>query len=92
MDKFDRIYQLHNILRERRTPISRTDLMQRLECSAPTVFRLIREMRDYLGAPIEHVSGGYRYRADETLGGISVVMVPLKNSVAATHGERDIVR
>jgi proteasome accessory factor C len=65
VDKFDRIYQLHSILRERRAPISREDLMQRLECSAPTVFRLIREMRDYLGAPIEHDSGGYRYRANE---------------------------
>ncbi|MGH8727246.1 MAG: helix-turn-helix transcriptional regulator [Burkholderiales bacterium] len=67
MDKFDRIYQLHHILRERRAPISRTDLMQRLECSEPTVFRLIREMRDYLGAPIEHdeESGGYCYRTDE---------------------------
>lgn len=42
--------------------------MQKLECSAPTVFRLIREMRDYLGAPIEHDSGGYRYRADEAFG------------------------
>lgn len=67
MDKFDRIYQLHNILRERRTPISRADLRQRLECSEPTVFRLIRAMRDYLRAPIEHDddSGGYYYRRDE---------------------------
>lgn len=37
VDKFDRIYQFHNILRERRTPISRRDLMVRLDnCSEPT--------------------------------------------------------
>lgn len=44
MYKFDRIYQLHTILGERRTPISRADLMARLECSQPTVFRLILGM------------------------------------------------
>lgn len=39
--------------------------MQRLdECSAPTVYRLIRFMKDVLGAPIEWEEdlGGYRYR------------------------------
>jgi len=66
VDKFDRIYQLHNILRDRRTPISRGDLMRRLECSEPTVFRLIRVLKDYLGAPIElhEEFGGYYYRRD----------------------------
>jgi len=66
MDKFDRTYQLHNILRERRTPIARADLMRRLECSEPTVFRLIRILREYLGAPIEYndEAGGYFYRRD----------------------------
>lgn len=67
MDKFDRIYQLHNILRERRTPISRQDLMARLDhCSEPTVYRLIRIMRDFLRAPIEYddEAGGYYYRRD----------------------------
>ena len=67
LDKFDRIYQLHNILRERRTPISRQDLMARLDhCSEPTVFRLIRLLRDHLNAPIEwhEELGGYYYRRD----------------------------
>ncbi|OGA04381.1 MAG: transcriptional regulator [Betaproteobacteria bacterium RIFCSPLOWO2_02_64_14] len=67
MDKFDRIYELHKILRDRRTPISRTDLMARLDsCSEPTVYRLIRAMRDFLGAPIEYDddTGGYYYRRD----------------------------
>lgn len=67
MDKFDRIYQFHNILRDRRTPISRRDLMVRLDnCSEPTVFRLIRLMKDHLNAPIEwhEELGGYYYRRD----------------------------
>lgn len=48
MDKFDRIYQLHNILRARRAPIGRGEIAQRLECSEPTVYRLVRILRDYL--------------------------------------------
>jgi proteasome accessory factor C len=67
VDKFDRIYELHNILRARRTPISRADLRARLDhCSEPTVYRLIRIMRDFLGAPIEYdeQAGGYYYRRD----------------------------
>lgn len=63
MDKFDRIYQLHNILRDRRTPIGRSELTRRLECSEPTVYRLIRILREYLSAPLEfdEQRGGYYY-------------------------------
>lgn len=66
MDKFDRIYQLHHLLLSRRTPVSLAELRQRLECSEPTVYRILREMKDYLGAPIEHDrnAGGYYYRRD----------------------------
>lgn len=66
VDKFDRIYELHNILRERRTPISRQDLMHRLECKEPTVYRLIRLLKDRLHAPVEWCDDppGYRYRRD----------------------------
>lgn len=62
MDKFDRICQIHRIL-ERKTPVSLADLTDQLECSEATVYRLIRQMKDYLGAPIEHDKeiGGYRY-------------------------------
>ncbi len=52
MDKFDRIYKLHDVLRDRRTPISRADLAEKLACSEPTVFRLIRFMREELHAPL----------------------------------------
>ena len=53
MSKVERLYHLHNILNQRRTPISRQDLMERLECSQATFYRLIAELRDYLGAPLE---------------------------------------
>ncbi len=53
MSKVERLYHLHNILSQRRTPISRQDLMQRLECSQATLYRLVAELRDYLGAPLE---------------------------------------
>jgi proteasome accessory factor C len=63
MDKYDRIFQLHRILANRRTPISLPDLQERLGCSRATVFRLIRFLRDALNAPIEQDPelGGYRY-------------------------------
>ncbi len=53
MSKVERLYHLHNILNQRRTPISRQDLIERLECSQATLYRLIAELRDFLGAPIE---------------------------------------
>lgn len=53
MSKVERLYHLHNILNQRRTPISRQDLMERLECSQATLYRLVNELRDFLGAPIE---------------------------------------
>lgn len=53
MSKVERLYHLHNILQQRRTPISRQELMERLECSQATLYRLVAELRDFLGAPIE---------------------------------------
>lgn len=67
VDKFDRIYQIHNILRNRRTPISREELAHRLDgCAESTVYRLIRAMKDHLRAPIEwhEELGGYYYQRD----------------------------
>jgi len=66
VDKFDRIYKLHDILRDRRTPISRADLMRWLECAEPSVYRLIRLMKEHLNAPIEWNDdlGGYYYRRE----------------------------
>jgi len=66
VDKFDRIYQLHRILRARRTPIPFEDLRERLGCSKATAYRLIHALEHYLGAPIERdeALGGFRYRSD----------------------------
>lgn len=63
MDLFDRIYRLHKILRHARRPVPSRRLREELECSRATINRIIREMRDYLGAPIEydHKSNGYHY-------------------------------
>lgn len=67
MDKFDRIYQLHAILRDRRTPISREALMERMRpCSRPTFYRSLNILRYVLGAPVEYdeEQGGYCYRRE----------------------------
>jgi proteasome accessory factor C len=63
MSKVERLYHLHNILNQRRTPISRHDLMDRLECSQATLYRLVAELRDFLGAPLEQDpdNRGYYY-------------------------------
>jgi len=66
MDKFDRIHLLHRCLQQARHPVAAATLLERLECSRPTLGRLIAYMRDFLGAPIEsdHHRGGYRYAED----------------------------
>ena len=66
MDKFDRIYKLHDVLRDRRTPISRADLISKVGCSEPTIYRLINTLRDTLHAPLQYDDerGGYYYQRD----------------------------
>ena len=62
----DRIYKLHEIFRERRTPASTQSLMDRLQCSRSTLHRAIERLRN-MGAPILNTPGrGYFYdrRAD----------------------------
>lgn len=63
MDRFDRIFELHKILGNRRTPISRKSLQEKLECSRATVGRTIEDARDILGAPIKYNRqlNGYQY-------------------------------
>ncbi len=46
MDKFDRIYELHTLLYSHRYPIAMRELEERMECSRPTVKRIIRKLRD----------------------------------------------
>jgi proteasome accessory factor C len=63
MDLFDRIYCLHRILQQARYPVPHHDLQERLECSRATINRIIRDMRDSLGAPIvyDRSAEGYHY-------------------------------
>jgi proteasome accessory factor C len=63
MDRFDRIYRLHGLLTNRRTPIPLTEIMDKLECSKATATRCIEELRNYLNAPLEYERklNGYFY-------------------------------
>lgn len=63
MDRFDRIYRLHGLLTNRRTPIPLTEIMDKLECSKATATRCIEELRNYLNAPLDYdrKRGGYFY-------------------------------
>lgn len=67
MDLVDKIYNLDRILRNARSPVSRAALQEKLECSRATVGRIIEEMRDFLGAPIDYdrCARGYRYTESE---------------------------
>jgi predicted DNA-binding transcriptional regulator YafY len=69
VDKFDRIFKLHQVLGTRRTPIGIQDLKERLECSVPSAYRLLRSLRDQLKAPVvfDRERGGYLY--DRSAGG-----------------------
>ena len=76
MDKFDRIYALHGLLKGRRTPVPLGELMARLgDCSRATVHRLIAILRDRLDAPIEYDRelAGYRYA---TAGAVTTYELP----------------
>lgn len=61
MDRFERIYALHRLLSARRTPISADDIAEALRWSRATVYRVVRELRDYLGAPIPEERGAGIY-------------------------------
>ena len=67
MERFDRIFRLHQILESRRYPVTRRELEDELECSRATVKRIIEDMRDNLNAPIRYdrAAGGYRYDASQ---------------------------
>lgn len=63
MSKFDDLYRLHRLLDGRRTGISRADLIGAHGFARATLSRLIRDLRDKLGAPLDHDAdrGGYFY-------------------------------
>jgi proteasome accessory factor C len=63
MDRFQRILLLHRLLVGCRLPVSHKTIEEKLECSRATATRVIEEMREFLGAPIEYdrQRNGYRY-------------------------------
>ena len=69
MSRRERLYHLHDILRQRRTPVTRQELMDELGCSQATLYRLIAELRDHLGAPLEQDPDGRGYFYDRSLAG-----------------------
>lgn len=68
MDRFEQIYTVHRVLRRARYPVSTARLQEELDhCSTATLRRVIADMRNYLGAPIESScqGGGYWYAEEE---------------------------
>lgn len=70
MDRFDRIYALHKALSSVRRGRTVHQLAEILECDPSTAKRIIRTMRDQLGAPIlyDRVLKAYRYAPEEAHG------------------------
>lgn len=66
MDKLDRMFQLDRILHERRLPVPRRVLEERMECSPATVKRAIENLRNYLSTPIvyDRTRNGYYIDGD----------------------------
>jgi proteasome accessory factor C len=63
MENVGHIYQLHKLLRNRRSPITRDELQSRLGLSRATLTRLIKFCRNQVDMPIEYNRdlGGYVY-------------------------------
>ena len=66
MERTERIYTVHRLLGSARRPVSSRRLMEELECSRATLMRTLRELRDFLGAPIayDREANGFRYTPD----------------------------
>ncbi len=69
MERFERVVRLHRILSAARRPVSRQRLMEELECSRATLYRVVAFLRDHLGAPLESDEAqGFYY--DRRLAGV----------------------
>ncbi|MDT8439439.1 MAG: WYL domain-containing transcriptional regulator [Wenzhouxiangellaceae bacterium] len=69
MSRREKLYHLHDILRQRRTPVARERLMEDLGCSRATLYRLVAELRDVFGAPLEQHPDTRGFYYDRTLAG-----------------------
>ena len=63
MNRADRLFHLHGLLRAARHPVHFDTLREKLEVSAATLKRDIRYLRDHMEAPIlyDRLYNGYRY-------------------------------
>jgi predicted DNA-binding transcriptional regulator YafY len=52
MDKFEKLYQLHNLFETRRYPVSIQTISEHLGCSSKTTYRLLNVLRDTYHAPV----------------------------------------
>lgn len=66
MSRFDRIYKIHDLLRNARHPVPMRVFMDELEASRNTITRDFEYLRDSLGAPIEYCrdANGHHYPPD----------------------------
>lgn len=67
MDKLNRIYRLHHLFRSRKLPVPLVRIQDELGCSERTARRVIAELRDDFGAPIEYARdrNGFHYGGAE---------------------------
>ncbi|PJK14540.1 transcriptional regulator [Lysobacteraceae bacterium NML07-0707] len=67
MARYERITALHRILKGSRTAVPMSRLMDELDCSRATVYRLIAFLRDVLMAPVVgDADAGFRYDPQES--------------------------
>lgn len=66
MQPFERIFKLHRLLTGHRSAWPTDRLCEELACSRATLKRIIKSLRDGLGAPLEYDrdQSGYRYTPD----------------------------
>jgi predicted DNA-binding transcriptional regulator YafY len=94
MKKQDRIYTLDQILKAAKYPISIDMIKERLECSTATAYRMIADLRDGYGAPIEtdDASNGIYYASQGVfeLPGLRLQSDEIEALLMASHLLEDI--
>ncbi len=63
MNKHQRLYRFHELLKNARYPVSREKLMEELKCSRSTLYRL-KSALEFYGAPVESNKHGFYYDKD----------------------------
>lgn len=66
VSRIDRLYKIHDLLRNARHPVPMKRFMEELEATRNTVTRDFEYLRDTLGAPLEYVreQNGHRYNPE----------------------------